>query len=42
MIAATATFAAAATEASAQQAVVCDPLNGSACSSTQVQAGDVL
>lgn len=42
MIAATATFAAAATEASAQQTVVCDPLNGSACSSTQVQAGDVL
>lgn len=42
MIAATATFAAAATEASAQQAVVCDPLTGSACSSTQVQSGDVL
>ena len=42
MIAATATFAAAATEASAQQAAVCDPLTGAACSSNQVQTGDVL
>ncbi|MBD3837884.1 MAG: holdfast anchor protein HfaD [Brevundimonas sp.] len=42
MIAATATFAAAATEASAQQASTCDPLTGAACSSSQVQTGDVL
>jgi len=43
MIAATATFAVLATEATAQDAGgVCDPATGSACSSDQVQAGDVL
>lgn len=41
MIAATATFAALATDAAAQQAPVCDPTRGEACSSTQVQRGDV-
>ena len=41
MMAATATFAALATEASAQQTPACDPQAGEACSSTQTQTGDV-
>lgn len=41
MMAATATFAALATEASAQATPVCDPQAGDACSSTQIQSGDV-
>ncbi len=41
MMAATATFAALATEASAQQTPACDPQAGEACSSTQTQSGDV-
>jgi hypothetical protein len=41
MIAATATFALAATEASAQETLVCDPQTGSTCSSTQTQTGEV-
>ena len=41
MMAATATFAALATEASAQATPVCDPQAGEACSSTQDQSGDV-
>lgn len=41
MIAATATFAALATEASAQQTPLCDPETGSYCSSDQTQTGDV-
>ena len=41
MMAATATFAALATEASAQATPVCDPQAGDACSSTQTQSGDV-
>jgi hypothetical protein len=41
MMAATATFAALATEASAQQTPACDPQVGETCSSTQVQSGDV-
>jgi hypothetical protein len=41
MMAATATFAALATEASAQATPVCDPQAGEACYSTQDQSGDV-
>ena len=41
MMAATATFAALATEASAQQTPTCDPQAGETCSSTQTQTGDV-
>lgn len=41
MIAATATFALAATEATAQETPLCDPQTGSTCSSTQTQSGDV-
>ena len=41
MIAATATFALAATEASAQQTPLCDPETGSYCSSTQTLSGEV-
>lgn len=41
MIAATATFAVLATEASAQATPACDPQAGEACSSTQIQTGDV-
>ena len=41
MMAATATFAALATEASAQQTPACDPQAGETCSSTQTQTGDV-
>lgn len=41
MMAATATFAALATEASAQATPVCDPQADEACSSTQDQSGDV-
>ncbi|ASE41230.1 hypothetical protein CEP68_13005 [Brevundimonas vesicularis] len=40
-MAATATFAALATEASAQQTPTCDPQAGETCSSTQTQTGDV-
>ncbi|MFN6982896.1 MAG: holdfast anchor protein HfaD [Brevundimonas sp.] len=41
MIAATATFALLATEATAQETPLCDPQTGSTCSSTQTQSGDV-
>jgi hypothetical protein len=41
MIAATATFALLATEATAQDTPLCDPQTGSTCSSTQTQSGDV-
>lgn len=41
MIAATATFALAATETTAQETPLCDPQTGSTCSSTQTQSGDV-
>lgn len=41
MMAATATFAALATEASAQQSPACDPQAGETCTSTQTQTGDV-
>jgi hypothetical protein len=41
MIAATATFALLATEATAQETPLCDPETGSTCSSTQTQNGDV-
>ncbi|WP_292123610.1 holdfast anchor protein HfaD [Brevundimonas sp.] len=42
MIAATATFALLATEASAQETPLCDPETGATCSSTQTQSGDVI
>ena len=41
MIAATATFAALATETRAQQAPVCDAQTGSTCTSTQTMTGEV-
>jgi hypothetical protein len=41
MMAATATFAALATDARAQQTPACDPQAGEACFSTQTQSGDV-
>jgi len=42
MIAATATFALLATEASAQETPLCDPETGATCSSTQTQSGEVI